>query len=153
MKTSNGVFRIDSREPWRRRPCLTSTGPKVGRWWSLPAGACPSSTKTATLCHTCTPESTAPSLMSATCCKWVERNWLHSRIYSAKHLAGCFEMQRTRNNMRRLIDFPIFLGFFFQRFLQTKVHGKDRIKFIESLVVADIAELKDNQVTWKTSLF
>lgn len=29
---------------------------------------------------------------------------------------------------------------------QTKVHGKDRVKFTESLVVADIAELKDNQV-------
>lgn len=29
--------------------------------------------------------------------------------------------------------------------LQTKVHGKDRVKFMESLVVADIAELKDNQ--------
>uniref|UniRef100_A0A3B3UD83 Aminomethyltransferase, mitochondrial n=1 Tax=Poecilia latipinna TaxID=48699 RepID=A0A3B3UD83_9TELE len=29
--------------------------------------------------------------------------------------------------------------------LQTKIHGKDRIKFMESLVVADIAELKDNQ--------
>lgn len=36
---------------------------------------------------------------------------------------------------------------FFKLFQQTKVHGKDRIKFIESLVVADIAELKDNQVT------
>lgn len=34
------------------------------------------------------------------------------------------------------------LGFF----CQTKVHGKDRVKFMESLVVADIAELKDNQV-------
>lgn len=35
-------------------------------------------------------------------------------------------------------------------FCQTKVHGKDRVKFMESLVVADIAELKDNQVrrTW-----
>ncbi|XP_012722240.2 aminomethyltransferase, mitochondrial [Fundulus heteroclitus] len=31
--------------------------------------------------------------------------------------------------------------------LQTKIHGKDRIKFMESLVVADIAELKDNQGT------
>lgn len=31
--------------------------------------------------------------------------------------------------------------------LQTKVHGRDRIKFMESLVVADIAELKDNQGT------
>ncbi|XP_037100800.1 aminomethyltransferase, mitochondrial [Syngnathus acus] len=31
--------------------------------------------------------------------------------------------------------------------LQTKVHGKDRIKFMESLVVADISELKDNQGT------
>ena len=31
-------------------------------------------------------------------------------------------------------------------FCQTKVHGKDRVKFMESLVVADIAELKDNQV-------
>lgn len=31
--------------------------------------------------------------------------------------------------------------------LQTKVHGKDRVKFMESLVVADIAELKDNQGT------
>ncbi|CAL8368854.1 unnamed protein product [Lota lota] len=31
--------------------------------------------------------------------------------------------------------------------LQTKVHGKDRIKFMESLVVADIAELQDNQGT------
>ncbi|XP_022059014.2 aminomethyltransferase, mitochondrial [Acanthochromis polyacanthus] len=29
--------------------------------------------------------------------------------------------------------------------LQTKVHGRDRVKFMESLVVADIAELKDNQ--------
>lgn len=29
---------------------------------------------------------------------------------------------------------------------QTKVHGRDRVKFMESLVVADIAELKDNQV-------
>ncbi|XP_041954839.1 aminomethyltransferase, mitochondrial [Alosa sapidissima] len=29
--------------------------------------------------------------------------------------------------------------------LQTKVHGKDRIKFMESLIVADVAELKDNQ--------
>ncbi|KAK7884608.1 hypothetical protein WMY93_027731 [Mugilogobius chulae] len=31
--------------------------------------------------------------------------------------------------------------------LQTKVYGKDRVKFMESLVVADIAELKDNQGT------
>ncbi|XP_038149980.1 aminomethyltransferase, mitochondrial [Cyprinodon tularosa] len=31
--------------------------------------------------------------------------------------------------------------------LQTKIHGKDRVKFMESLVVADIAELKDNQGT------
>nr|XP_061841498.1 aminomethyltransferase, mitochondrial-like [Nerophis lumbriciformis] len=31
--------------------------------------------------------------------------------------------------------------------LQTKVHGKDRIKFMESLVVADVWELKDNQGT------
>ncbi|XP_054643751.1 aminomethyltransferase, mitochondrial [Dunckerocampus dactyliophorus] len=31
--------------------------------------------------------------------------------------------------------------------LQTKVHGKDRIKFMESLVVADIFELEDNQGT------
>ncbi|TNN61815.1 Aminomethyltransferase, mitochondrial [Liparis tanakae] len=31
--------------------------------------------------------------------------------------------------------------------LQSKVHGKDRVKFMESLVVADIAELKDNQGT------
>lgn len=29
---------------------------------------------------------------------------------------------------------------------QTKVHGRDRVRFMESLVVADIAELKDNQV-------
>lgn len=31
--------------------------------------------------------------------------------------------------------------------LQSKVHGRDRVKFMESLVVADIAELKDNQGT------
>ncbi|KAM9785650.1 aminomethyltransferase, mitochondrial [Neosynchiropus ocellatus] len=31
--------------------------------------------------------------------------------------------------------------------LQTKVHGKDRVKFMESLVVADISELQDNQGT------
>ncbi|XP_052460145.1 aminomethyltransferase, mitochondrial [Carassius gibelio] len=31
--------------------------------------------------------------------------------------------------------------------LQTKVHGRDRVKFIESLIVGDIAELKDNQGT------
>uniref|UniRef100_A0A8C9TA90 Aminomethyltransferase n=1 Tax=Scleropages formosus TaxID=113540 RepID=A0A8C9TA90_SCLFO len=31
--------------------------------------------------------------------------------------------------------------------LQTKVHGKDRVKFIESLIVGDVAELKDNQGT------
>ncbi|KAG2471178.1 GCST protein, partial [Polypterus senegalus] len=31
--------------------------------------------------------------------------------------------------------------------LQTKVHGKDGVKFMESMVVADIAELKDNQGT------
>ncbi|MEQ2219031.1 hypothetical protein XENOCAPTIV_011597, partial [Xenoophorus captivus] len=31
-------------------------------------------------------------------------------------------------------------------FCQTKIHGKDRVKFMESLVVADITELKDNQV-------
>nr|XP_023676787.1 aminomethyltransferase, mitochondrial [Paramormyrops kingsleyae] len=31
--------------------------------------------------------------------------------------------------------------------LQTKVHGKDRVKFMESLIVADVAELKDNQGT------
>uniref|UniRef100_A0A8C4ZDZ5 Aminomethyltransferase n=1 Tax=Gadus morhua TaxID=8049 RepID=A0A8C4ZDZ5_GADMO len=31
--------------------------------------------------------------------------------------------------------------------LQSKVHGKDRIKFMESMVVADIAELQDNQGT------
>ncbi|KAG8548735.1 hypothetical protein GDO81_024394 [Engystomops pustulosus] len=29
--------------------------------------------------------------------------------------------------------------------LQTRIHGKDRISFIESLVVGDIAELKPNQ--------
>ncbi|XP_058844309.1 aminomethyltransferase, mitochondrial-like isoform X4 [Acipenser ruthenus] len=31
--------------------------------------------------------------------------------------------------------------------LQSKVHGKDRVKFIESLIVGDVAELKDNQGT------
>ncbi|XP_059359562.1 aminomethyltransferase, mitochondrial [Carassius carassius] len=31
--------------------------------------------------------------------------------------------------------------------LQTKVCGRDRVKFIESLIVGDIAELKDNQGT------
>uniref|UniRef100_A0A667XPI6 Aminomethyltransferase n=1 Tax=Myripristis murdjan TaxID=586833 RepID=A0A667XPI6_9TELE len=31
--------------------------------------------------------------------------------------------------------------------LQTKVHGKDRVKFMESLVVADVGELQDNQGT------
>lgn len=31
--------------------------------------------------------------------------------------------------------------------LQTKVHGRDRVKFIESLVVTDVAELKENQGT------
>ncbi|XP_004554073.1 aminomethyltransferase, mitochondrial [Maylandia zebra] len=31
--------------------------------------------------------------------------------------------------------------------LQTNIHGKDGVKFMESLVVADIAELKDNQGT------
>ena len=31
--------------------------------------------------------------------------------------------------------------------LQTEVHGKDRIAFMESLVVGDIAGLKDNQGT------
>lgn len=31
--------------------------------------------------------------------------------------------------------------------LQTKVYGRDRVKFIESLIVGDIAELKDNQGT------
>uniref|UniRef100_H3CHM0 Aminomethyltransferase n=1 Tax=Tetraodon nigroviridis TaxID=99883 RepID=H3CHM0_TETNG len=31
--------------------------------------------------------------------------------------------------------------------LQTKVHGRDRVKFMESLVVADIAELRENQGT------
>uniref|UniRef100_A0A8C1LP16 Aminomethyltransferase n=2 Tax=Cyprinus carpio TaxID=7962 RepID=A0A8C1LP16_CYPCA len=31
--------------------------------------------------------------------------------------------------------------------LQTKVYGRDRMKFIESLIVGDIAELKDNQGT------
>ncbi|KAK5615393.1 hypothetical protein CRENBAI_001925 [Crenichthys baileyi] len=31
--------------------------------------------------------------------------------------------------------------------LQTKIHGKDRVKFMESLVVADITELKDNQIS------
>uniref|UniRef100_H3B6A4 Aminomethyltransferase n=1 Tax=Latimeria chalumnae TaxID=7897 RepID=H3B6A4_LATCH len=31
--------------------------------------------------------------------------------------------------------------------LQTKVLGKDRVKFMESLIVGDIAELKDNQGT------
>uniref|UniRef100_A0A8C6Y2S6 Aminomethyltransferase, mitochondrial n=1 Tax=Naja naja TaxID=35670 RepID=A0A8C6Y2S6_NAJNA len=32
--------------------------------------------------------------------------------------------------------------------LQTKVFGRDRVKFIESLVVGDIAELKPDQVQW-----
>uniref|UniRef100_A0A8C5MJJ1 Aminomethyltransferase n=1 Tax=Leptobrachium leishanense TaxID=445787 RepID=A0A8C5MJJ1_9ANUR len=31
--------------------------------------------------------------------------------------------------------------------LQTRVHGKDRVRFMESLVVGDIAELKENQGT------
>ncbi|KAL7884764.1 hypothetical protein AOLI_G00075340 [Acnodon oligacanthus] len=31
--------------------------------------------------------------------------------------------------------------------LQTKVYGKDRVKFVESLIVGDIEELKDNQGT------
>ncbi|KAK9970482.1 hypothetical protein ABG768_026425 [Culter alburnus] len=31
--------------------------------------------------------------------------------------------------------------------LQTKIYGRDRVKFIESLIVGDIAELKDNQGT------
>ncbi|GAA6106439.1 aminomethyltransferase, mitochondrial [Tachysurus ichikawai] len=29
--------------------------------------------------------------------------------------------------------------------LQTKIHGKDRVKFMEALIVGDVAELKDNQ--------
>lgn len=41
--------------------------------------------------------------------------------------------------------FKYFL-FVFVFFFQTKVHGKDRVKFMESLVVADIEDLKDNQV-------
>ncbi|KAJ8257534.1 hypothetical protein GJAV_G00186620 [Gymnothorax javanicus] len=31
--------------------------------------------------------------------------------------------------------------------LQSKIHGKDRVKFMESLIVGDVAELKDNQGT------
>lgn len=31
---------------------------------------------------------------------------------------------------------------------QTKVFGRDRVKFMESLVVGDIAELKPDQVRW-----
>ena len=31
--------------------------------------------------------------------------------------------------------------------LQSKIHGKDGIKFIESLIVGDIAGLQDNQGT------
>lgn len=31
--------------------------------------------------------------------------------------------------------------------LQTKVHGRDRVKYMESLIVGDVAELKDNQGT------
>lgn len=37
--------------------------------------------------------------------------------------------------------------------LQAKVHGKDRVAFMESLVVADIAELNNNQVRWRLGLF
>lgn len=61
-----------SRLPWRRLRCLISTGLMEERWWSLPVGACLSSTKTVTSRLTCTPESTAPFLMSATCCRWDE---------------------------------------------------------------------------------
>lgn len=31
---------------------------------------------------------------------------------------------------------------------QTKVYGKDRVKFMESLIIGDVAELKDNQVKY-----
>ena len=31
--------------------------------------------------------------------------------------------------------------------LQTKIHGKDRVQYMESLVVGDVAGLRDNQGT------
>lgn len=37
--------------------------------------------------------------------------------------------------------------------LQTKVFGRDRVKFLESLVVGDIAELKPNQVRFTQIYF
>lgn len=46
-------------------------------------------------------------------------------------------------------DSVLNISFFFW---QTKVHGKDRVKYMESLVVADIAELKDNQVRFVLNL-
>lgn len=72
---------VSSRLHWRRLRCLTSTGSMGERWWSLQAGVCPSSTKTATSPHTCTPESTAPSSTSATCCRWDEFKLAKADIY------------------------------------------------------------------------
>ncbi|KAL0185864.1 hypothetical protein M9458_017534, partial [Cirrhinus mrigala] len=52
----------------RRPRYMSSTGLRVGRWWSLQDGVCLCSTKTVTLTHTCTHASTAPSSTSVTCC-------------------------------------------------------------------------------------
>lgn len=51
------------------------------------------------------------------------------------------ETTHQENNAIAVFEYMLFAFF-----CQTKVHGKDRVRFMESLVVADIAELKDNQV-------
>lgn len=120
-------FCSSSRMRWGRLRSLISTRSTVGRWSSLQVGVCRSSTKTATWPLTCTPEITAPSLTSATCCRW-SRSWSTDA--------------KTRDPSHLVYLRLVILCFS----CQTKVHGKDRVKFMESLVVADIEELKDNQV-------
>lgn len=76
-----------------------------------------------------------------------QRALLHLRCQP--HAAGeVIQAQLTKTVSLLLFVVIPFLFFY----CQTKVHGKDRVKFMETLVVADVAELKDNQVRWKIVL-
>uniref|UniRef100_A0A671M1J6 Aminomethyltransferase n=1 Tax=Sinocyclocheilus anshuiensis TaxID=1608454 RepID=A0A671M1J6_9TELE len=93
--TNHRTGKLPQRWCSRKPRCMTSTGLRVVRWWSLQDGVCLCSTMTVTLTHT-------------------------------RQHCSIFDVSRM---------------------LQTKVYGRDRVKFIESLIVGDIAELKDNQGT------
>lgn len=66
---------------------------------------------------------------------------IHTKKCACAYYVRFFKWPVRNENSTVLpfLNFPVLL-------IQTKVHGRDRVKFMESLVVADVAELQDNQV-------